>query len=172
MCVEVRLADNTCIVLDAGTGMRELGIALAAEHYTGPIHMFITHPHWDHILGLPFFGPVYAKDTTIVMHPFSSGAAARIRQPIMFDGTHFPVRFTDIPATFKSRRASCGEQRIGSARITAIELNHPGGASGFRIDDDDGTSLCYLTDNELHPPGDRPHDAGGASRASRTARRS
>jgi len=59
VCVEVRLADETCSVLDAGTGLRELGKALAAERYRAPIHMFITLGHWDHILGRPVFGPVY-----------------------------------------------------------------------------------------------------------------
>ncbi len=54
VCVEVTLVDDTRIVLDAGTGLRELGKQFALEGYTKPIHMFITHPHWDHILGLPF----------------------------------------------------------------------------------------------------------------------
>jgi phosphoribosyl 1,2-cyclic phosphodiesterase len=153
VCVEVTLADDTRLVLDAGTGLRELGKQLQLESYTRPIHMFITHAHWDHILGLPFFAPVYNKDTTIVMHPFSARAAARGRAPIMFDGDHFPIRFTDIPATFEQVE-TVGDHRVGSAHVRHVELNHPGGAIGFRIDDDDGTSLCYLTDNELYPPGD------------------
>src|SRR4051794_34378267 len=71
VCVEVRLADDTCIVLDAGTGIRELGNALLREDYRGSIHIFITHAHWDHIMGLPFFAPLYRKASRIVMHPMS-----------------------------------------------------------------------------------------------------
>ena len=140
VCVEVRLADDTRILLDAGTGIREAGKQLEVEGYRGKIHMFITHPHWDHIMGIPFFGPMYSKDSHIVLHPMTVRGREGLRRPIMFDGEHFPVKFVDL--------------RIGSARITTIELNHPGGANGFRIDDDDGTSVCYLTDNELVPPGD------------------
>jgi phosphoribosyl 1,2-cyclic phosphodiesterase len=152
VCVEITLADDTRLVLDAGTGLRDLGKQLHLEGYARPIHMFITHPHWDHILGLPFFGPVYSKDSTIVMHPFTPRAAERVRNPIMFDGDHFPIRFTDLPATFEQAELQA-DHRVGSARVQHIDLNHPGGAVGFRVDDDDGTSLCYLTDNELHPPG-------------------
>lgn len=153
VCVEVRLRDNTCIVLDAGTGMRELGNALAAEGYTGKIHCFVTHPHWDHIQGLPFFGPLYNPASRIVLHPMTPDAAMRQRTPLLFDGVHFPVRLADLPAKLEYVDGE-HEHRIGSARITNIALNHPGGSLGFRIDDaEDGTSLAYLTDNELEPPG-------------------
>ncbi len=152
VCVEVRLADDTRIVLDGGTGIRELGKALTAERYRAPIHLFITHGHWDHIMGLPFFGPVYANDTTIVLHATTERSVGAMRNPDIFDRAHFPVGFADLPARFQ-RVEEFGDHRIGSATIRHIELNHPGGATGFRIDDADGSSMCYLTDNELDPPG-------------------
>jgi len=152
VCVELRLADGTLVVLDGGTGIRGLGKALVAASHRDPMHLLLTHGHWDHIIGLPFFAPLYQKDARVVLHPVTPTGRERMRDPILFDGVHFPVRFADLPARVEREEHDVEEFRIGSARIRHMELNHPGGASGFRIDDE-GASLCYLTDNELDPPG-------------------
>jgi phosphoribosyl 1,2-cyclic phosphodiesterase len=154
VCVEARLADGTVIIFDGGTGMRELGKVLLAEHHPGPYSLLLTHVHWDHIIGLPFFGPLWRKDTTLNVYPLANDAhqdSARRRS--LFDGVHFPVRGTDIPSRLDVLEHDQHEWRIGSARIRRIALTHPGGAQGFRLDDDDGSSMAYLTDNELAPAG-------------------
>lgn len=154
VCVEVRTADNTCIIFDAGTGIRLLGKDLAKEGYQKPIHSLLTHTHWDHIIGLPFFAPIYQRETTLMLHPLANPAQERLRdQSILFEEIHFPVRAADLPASIVRANHATEEWRIGSARVTRISLNHPGGSQGFRIDDEDGASMVYLTDNELSPPG-------------------
>jgi phosphoribosyl 1,2-cyclic phosphodiesterase len=155
-CVEVVLADGTQIILDAGTGVRALGKQMVGPDEHGPlpslIHVLLTHGHWDHIIGLPFFDPMFRSDARIVFHTGSRHRYDVIGRRALFDGDHFPVRGEDIPAHI-DRNLVEGGLRIGSARISHVMLNHPGGCDGFRIDDDDGASVCYLTDNELAPPG-------------------
>ena len=149
----MRLADGQVLILDAGTGLRELGNALKSEAHKAPIHMLLTHLHWDHVMGLPFFKPIWQKGTHLLIHPLANEtqqAAARMRT--LFDGIHFPVRAADVPGTIDFLETRGDPWRIGSATIRHILLNHPGGAQGFRIDDDGGASLAYITDNELSPP--------------------
>jgi phosphoribosyl 1,2-cyclic phosphodiesterase len=152
--VDVRLSDGSVVVLDAGTGIRELGRVLLREGYKNAIHALITHAHWDHIIGLPFFGPIFRKDAHLILYPLATTAQERFRHDsILFDEIHFPVRAADIPARIELIDPNEEHWRIGSAQVSRIQLNHPGGAQGFRIDDADGSSVCYLTDNELSPPG-------------------
>ncbi len=154
VCVQVVLADGSMIILDAGTGMRELGKELMAQEHTAPLNVLITHTHWDHIIGLPFFGPLYRPETHVRMYPLPNDVQEEARRrAVLFDGVHFPVRAEDLPARTDFVADEGPEWRIGSARVRRVPLNHPGGAHGFRIDDGDGKSLAYLTDNELSPPG-------------------
>jgi phosphoribosyl 1,2-cyclic phosphodiesterase len=153
VCVGVRTLDNSLVVFDMGTGVRVLGDELIANGpLPSPIHMFITHAHWDHIIGAPFFGPIYRKEAHVILHAMSPRAESSIAKAVLFDGEHFPVRLADLPAHLERPKYAGESIRVGSATVRAVQLNHPGGCDGFRIDDADGSSVCYLTDNELSPP--------------------
>jgi phosphoribosyl 1,2-cyclic phosphodiesterase len=154
VCVGVKLIDGSQLILDAGTGVRVLGDALMATgKLPDPMHLFVTHAHWDHIMGAPFFAPLWQKDARIIIHALSRRAERSINKMVMFDGEHFPVAAANIPARLEKPPFTGDRVRIGSAVVSQVFLNHPGGCDGFRIDDSDGASLSYLTDNELAPPG-------------------
>jgi len=148
-CVEVRLADGSILALDAGTGLRELGNTLVREGRQSKLHLLLSHTHWDHVLGLPFFAPLWSKSNHLLVYPLPNDAQERFQRNI-FDDIHFPVSVNDIPAKVELTRPEGTIWRIGSAAVRPIALNHPGGAQGFRIEDEDGSSLAYLTDNELN----------------------
>ena len=147
-CVEVLLEDGTTLVLDAGTGMRALGAKLLESGRHEKVHLLLSHTHWDHVLGLPFFAPLWRKDSEIRVYPLPTDAQERFQRTI-FDDIHFPVSVNDIPAKVEFEKPSAEPWRIGSATVRRIALNHPGSAQGFRIDDASGASVAYLTDNEL-----------------------
>lgn len=148
-CVEVRLADGSTLALDAGTGLRELGNTLVREGRESKVHLLLSHTHWDHVLGLPFFAPLWNKANHVLVYPLANDAQARFQGSI-FDDIHFPVSVNDIPAKVELARPEGLIWQVGSASVRPVQLNHPGGAQGFRIEDADGTSLAYLTDNELN----------------------
>jgi phosphoribosyl 1,2-cyclic phosphodiesterase len=147
-CVEVVLSDNTTLVLDAGTGLRGLGSALLDTRVRPKVHLLLSHTHWDHILGLPFFAPLWRSDSEVLIYPLPTDAQERFQRTI-FDDIHFPVSANDIPAKVEFVKPTGDEWRIGSATVRRMPLNHPGSAQGFSIKDTDGSSIAYLTDNEL-----------------------
>lgn len=147
-CVEVTLGDGSTLVLDAGTGMRGLGRTLLQAATHRRVHLLLSHTHWDHILGLPFFAPLWRKSSEILIYPLPTDEQERFQRTI-FDDIHFPVSASDIPAKVEFVKPPAEPWAIGSATVRRIPLNHPGSSQGFRIDDADGTSLAYLTDNEL-----------------------
>src|SRR5262245_31971399 len=148
-CVEMRCGTDL-LVFDAGTGIRELGAALAQEAHGEPItvHLFISHTHWDHIQGFPFFLPAYQPTTTI--HVYGSPGQARSLERILrgqMDADYFPVALGDLSATIDVQEYRGGDFQIGDTHVAAMYLNHPGMNLGYRVTHGD-RSVVYATDNE------------------------
>ncbi len=154
VCVSARLADGTLLFLDAGTGLRQLGKDILAQPEPEPVHFLLSHLHYDHIIGLPFFEPLFTPRFDLVVHPvFTPGEGLHRPHEAIFDGVKTPVPLKSLPCRIHWDDAATATWTVGSARVSRIQLNHPGGSLGYRIDDADGGSLTYLTDNELFPPG-------------------
>lgn len=150
-CVEVRTDAGACLVIDAGTGLRPLGQKLAEEQRRGALgpnyDLVLSHVHWDHIQGLPFFEPAYLEGTHITIHGLRV-ATEELRQVItgITRREFFPVRLEAVPADFEFHEVT--PQRpfcIGSFEILPFALNHPFGAVGYRVSAD-GTSIAYVSD--------------------------
>jgi phosphoribosyl 1,2-cyclic phosphodiesterase len=145
-CVEVRLDDGTIVVLDAGTGIRPLGRALAGADR--PIHLLLTHLHLDHIMGLLFFAPMLDPTAEIVVWgPPARRVNLRDRLARYLSAPLSPLEIRELPARVDFRAAPPEPFRLGSATVRAALVNHRGTTLGFRIDDGD-SSLAYLPDHE------------------------
>ncbi len=146
-CVEVRCG-ATRLILDAGTGMRRLGDALLGQ---GPVEatVLLSHLHWDHIQGLPFFVPAYVPSTRLEIVGTGNGAMAlRDVLSCQMAAPVFPVRLDELGAQVRLREVKSGESfMVGDARVRTARLNHPGGVLAYRIDYD-GRSVVYATDTE------------------------
>ncbi len=154
-CIEVRTESNDIIIVDAGTGIRRLGNQLVREQRK-KFHFIFTHAHWDHVMGFPYFKPLYFRSSEFRMHrcPFHSKFVETILSKVMAP-PNFPVKYTDIKAKMHYEDACPTEFDIGSVRVVPIPLSHPNSGSGYKFIEN-GKAFVFLTDNELgyvHPGG-------------------
>jgi len=149
-CLEVVLASGRRLIIDAGTGIRPLGDHLQTHVASVRLHLLLTHNHWDHLMGLPFFAPIYREDTEIMVDgwPLAFQALRRVFDDHKGDG-FFPVAWDELQSrrTFINRLAR-GPLTLDEVRIDTIPLNHPQGSLGYRFREGDHT-LVFFTDHEL-----------------------
>ena len=158
--VEIRSRDNDIILIDAGSGIRRLGNQLVTEG-SSRYFMIFTHVHWDHLMGFPFFKPLYLKKTDISIFgcSFTGDPFHRTLKGIM-KSPYFPVRFSDLSANITFQEICDRPFSIGPVTVTPIPLSHPNQGLGFRFEEE-GRRFVFLTDNELSygHPGARSFDA-------------
>jgi len=168
-CIELRTADDSLLILDAGTGIRELGHALLDRADGTPISgdIFLSHAHWDHIQGLPFFAPFFRSGNHFTIWgssgALSTATPSTIERIVRYQMSPlvFPVKFEEAGATLEFRELECGSggrvTNRGGCEVTALALRHPGGALGYRFterstaDAAAAPGLVYISDNELNP---------------------
>jgi phosphoribosyl 1,2-cyclic phosphodiesterase len=146
-CVEVRTSDEQLIVIDAGTGIRGLGLSLDGNR-PARIDLLLTHLHLDHIEGLGFFGPVWDKNCEVhIWGPPSGGHPLRDRVATYFSPPLFPVHLDRIPAQLIFHDVPKEEWELGAIRLKAQPVNHPGPTLGYRLEEN-GKVLTYISDHE------------------------
>jgi phosphoribosyl 1,2-cyclic phosphodiesterase len=156
--VEVRTPSGSLVLLDAGTGIRELGRALIARANGSPItgDIFLTHAHWDHIQGIPFFAPAFQRGNRFTIWGAKS-LAASIRRVVrdQMSPVVFPVAFEELAATFDFRELTDERHASDGFDVRAFPVHHPGGALGYRFvarpagEQHGSAEFVYISDNEL-----------------------
>lgn len=159
-CLEVRTETGWLVILDAGTGIRELGRALMKRASDGPVSgdpiaadIFLTHAHWDHIQGIPFFAPIFQSGNQFTIwgsKALETSVDRVIREqmaPVVF-----PVSFEELDARIDFREIAEERCAGNGYEVTAFAVQHPGGALGYRFTGkSSGRSFVYISDNELSP---------------------
>lgn len=151
-CVVLESEAGQKLILDAGTGLR-----LASQEfvdYQDTIHILLSHHHWDHLQGFPFFSPIFKKQTNLTIYPGNTLIGHDTAILDQMSKSYFPVKSHQLPSTITIKRtdfAVDGGVEIGDFVIQAMDMNHPDGGSAYRILCDNQI-LVYATDNELVAP--------------------
>ncbi|MBI4536915.1 MAG: MBL fold metallo-hydrolase [candidate division NC10 bacterium] len=150
-CIEIQTLDDQILIMDAGSGIRKLGLTLLKEARRD-LHLIFTHAHWDHLVGLPFFGPIYREGTHIRFYgcPYAQQSVRGIFSGAM-QSPNFPVDFSAVKAEIEYGGVCRDAFPIGSVMVTPIPLSHPNQGIGYKVSEE-GKHFVFLTDNELSHP--------------------
>jgi phosphoribosyl 1,2-cyclic phosphodiesterase len=148
-CLEVRSGEGDLLMIDAGSGARQFGLELAAE-FAGAsldLHLLFTHFHWDHIQGLPFFAPLAGRSNCVTFH--SARPVEEVHEILreQMRKPYYPICLEDFPAKKEFAETGCQPTRVGSIVIHPFSLNHPQGATGYRMEAD-GAVIVHASDLE------------------------
>jgi len=147
-CLSIDLGDEEHLILDCGTGLRQLGNELARRKVPQRFHVFITHYHLDHVIGLPFFQPLYNPESTFTVHGLTSGGTpvGEVLGGLM-SPPYFPVNLKDVPARMEYRDGGDAPFQVRDVTVHSLPLNHPNGSLGYRLERGD-RRVVYATDHE------------------------
>ncbi len=147
-CLEIRTKDDKILIVDAGSGIREAGNYLLAQN-RHDFTLLLTHAHWDHIMGFPFFKPIYLSKTKLAVWgcAFAQDSIKDMLSRVM-SAPHFPVNFDAIRARITYQDMCVDSYKLDTMTITPIALSHPNQGTGYKFTEN-GKCFVFLTDNEL-----------------------